>query len=97
MASKTGWARSMVGWSPPTMHTSSPVAAAPGPPVTPQSRTETSRPAASAPTAATQAGEMVLTMTNTVPGLAATRPPSGPDKTARTCASSTTATTTTST
>ena len=41
MASNTGPARSMTAGSPPTMHTRSPLAAAAGPPVTPQSSTAT--------------------------------------------------------
>ena len=78
------------------MQTSSPAAAAVGPPVTPQSSTGTPRAAASAPMAWTHGTEMVLTMMMVVPGPAAARPPSGPDSTAWTWASSTTATTTTS-
>src|SRR5664280_2419675 len=95
-ASKTGRTRSITSGSPPTMQTSSPSAAALGPPLTPQSTTGAPTPADSAPMASTQAAEMVLTTMKVVSGPAAANPPPGPDSTAWTWASSTTATTTTS-
>ena len=96
MASRTWPALAMSSSVPPTIEMSSPVAAAEGPPETPQSTTATPAAAADAATLARAAGEMVLTITSTVPGAAALRTPSSPLVTLRTWASLTTATTTTS-
>src|ERR1035437_1840538 len=96
MASSTGRTSSMGAGSPPTMHPRSPLAAALGPPLPPQSTTATPASADSTPMASTQPAEMVLTIRTVVIGPADARAPSGPDRTAWTWASLTTATTTTS-
>src|SRR5450759_2853816 len=82
MASSTGRTSPMVAGSPPTMHTRSPLAAALGPPLTPQSTTATPASADSTPMASTQPAEMVLTIRRVVIGPAEARAPSGPDSTA---------------
>ena len=78
------------------MQTRSPLAAASGPPLTPQSTTVTPCGAPSARSSSTVAEGMVLTMTTAVPGAAPANTPSGPWSTARTWASSNTDTRTTS-
>src|ERR1700722_937653 len=94
MASNSGARPTITSGSPPHMQTRLPEAAADGPPLTPQSTMGTLSAAASAPMAATHAVVIVLTTTTVVPGTPAANTPSGPDSTARTCSSFTTATTT---
>ena len=96
-ASSTGRTRATASSEPPTIATSRPSAAATGPPDTPQSTSSHPDSTASSAMRLTVEGEIVDTTMNEVPGSADPNAPFGPESTSVTCASSITATTTTST